>query len=86
MNRLLPRCGDLRAFPKLSDGLDAVIRAIDAIFEVLGSKHEIIWMPTDSNGHVHTPLREVVDHTPILGYPNRAVERQHHASGTYSYL
>jgi hypothetical protein len=69
------------AAPQLPHGLDLAEHQVLAVGEVLRREHEVVRLPARRERDADATVREVVDDRPLLGDPDRAVQRRDDAAG-----
>ena len=65
--------------PERSDCLDVPEHPLLAVWVVVGREDEVVRLPSGRRRDPDAPSREIVHHRPLLGHPDRVVERQHDA-------
>ena len=74
------RPGHRLAAPQRADRLHALVHGLPVLAVHLRCQHEVPGVPAAGHADRHPSAGEVVHHGPLLGDPDRIVQRQHHAA------
>jgi hypothetical protein len=69
------------SMPQPADHLPAREQQFITSRVAIGGENEVVGIPAGRQGQVDSPSRKVIDHCPLLGYPDRMVHGKHHAAG-----